>query len=450
MDNAASMTPRSRGSRAVAVLYIIIYALIVLTPMLLAYLSAARTDENFLHELGKMFAMVAVPILLLQPVLAARLRPITHHYGFDMVMRFHKGMAVLAAVLLVSHPVLIDLSDGEWGLVYSLQMPWVIWLGRIALLLLLIQGVTSLFQKHLMGFESWRWLHQIAVLILLLGWVHSFFIGDDLEFPALRVLWVVAGAGAVGFYLYHKVFVPLVTRRHSWEVTDVRQETHNVWTLTLAPPAGIKHFPYWPGQFRFLALLRPGRPFDTEEHHFTISSSPTQTGSHTSTIKESGDFTRTIGETRPGDRARVQGAYGRFSHALYPEEKRLIFIAGGIGITPLMSMLRYMRDIKDDREVVLLYGNRTEADIVFRQELEQMVAGGFPRLTAVHVLSEAGEGWQGERGYVSRELIERYHQASAGEAFYVCGPPPMMDKLQIALRELNVPVDRIHMERFYL
>jgi predicted ferric reductase len=427
----------------------LVYAVIVLTPMLLAWRLAPHTDENFLRELGKMFALTAAPLLLLQAVLAARLRAVSRPYGLDMVMRFHKGMGTLAVLMLLAHPVLIDLSDGQWGLITRLIQPWHVVLGKLALLLLVTQAVTSHLQRRWLGFQTWRRLHQAAPVIWGFALLHSLSMEGDLELLPVRVLWIAAGATAYGFYLYRKVILPRRQRRRAWEVTDVRQETHDVWTLTFQPPPGVAHFTYWPGQFRFVSLLRPGRPFSGEEHHFTISSSPTTPGVHTSTIKESGDFTRTIGQTRPGDKALIEGPYGRFSQALYPHQRDLVFIAGGIGITPLMSMLRTLRDTQADVDVLLLYGNKTEADIVFREELAQMAAGAA-RLRVVHVLSHAGTDWEGETGYVDREKIERHCGAVAGKAFHLCGPAAMMDMLRGALRELRVPASHIHAERFYL
>ncbi|MEN6641545.1 MAG: ferredoxin reductase family protein [Armatimonadia bacterium] len=450
MNDATGMVPRTKGSPGVGVLLIVIYVAIVITPLLLAWLALPRGDDPFLRELGILFALTAVPVLLLQMVLAARFHWLDRQYGLDMVMRFHKGMAALALVMLIMHPVLMSLASGRWGLLTSLQMPWTIWLGRTALLLLVLQAVLSIYQRHLLSFEKWRFTHQMALLIWVLGWVHSWKLGPDLELLPVKILWVVAGLVTVGLYLYHKVCMPAKAKRDAYDVVEVKQETHDTWTITLKPPAGLAHFPYWPGQFGFIALYRPGRPFSGEEHHFTISSSPTQPGIHTSTIKESGDFTRTIGQTRPGDKARLRAAYGRFSHVLYPEDRSIVFIAGGIGITPLMSMLRYMRDTQSDQEVVLLCGNKTTGDIVFREELEQMQAAQTPRLKLVHVLSAAGADWQGETGYVDRAKIEQHCGSVAGKAFYVCGPAKMMDMVEAALRDLGVPADSIRQERFYL
>ena len=117
----------------------------------------------------------------------------------------------------------------------------------------------------------------------------------------------------------------------------------------------------------------------------------------------------------------------------------------------MMSMLRHMRDTRADVDVMLLYANRTRQDILFGEELAQIVAGDLPRLKMVHVLSEPEAEWSGERGYVDRARLEKHiGQGVAGKVYYVCGPPPMMKLVVGALGDLGVPAGRIEYERFSL
>jgi len=410
-----------------------------------------RTQQSFLWELGKSFALVGAVVLVLQFVLAARLRGITRHFGLDAVLRFHRGMAIFAVVLIVLHPVLLALGGGGWSLLTSARMPWYIWLGKIALLLLVIQVLAALLRRTVrLSFETWRGLHNQVVVILALVLIHSWVAGSDLRHRPVQALWLGLFTAAVAAYAYHKLYVPRQGRRRAYRVSDVHRETHNTWSLTLEPPEGSHRFPFLPGQFHFVSFYRGDR-YDGEEHPFTISSSPSEHNVLRSTIKASGDFTSTVGNTKPGDRVRVQGPFGRFSHLLHPEETDLVFIAGGIGITPLMSMLRHMRETDADLRVLLLCGNRAEEDIVFREELEAMARLPTSRLEVVHVLSNADPRWDGERGYVDRECILRHcGKEVPRKAFYVCGPPPMMDLVSRALRSLGVPADRLHSERFSL
>jgi len=156
-----------------------------------------------------------------------------------------------------------------------------------------------------------------------------------------------------------------------------------------------------------------------------------------------------MGETRVGDRAAVHGGFGRFSYVLHPEERDLVFIAGGIRITPLMSMIRHMRDTRDTRRVLLLYANKDESGIVFSRELSEIEAGGYPSLRVVHVLGSPPPGWKGEAGFVDREKIQRLCGDKLDDkVFYVCGPPGLINAVLDALKALGVEDYRIRLEIF--
>jgi ferredoxin-NADP reductase len=248
--------------------------------------------------------------------------------------------------------------------------------------------------------------------------------------------------------IWHRLLRPLQRKRQPYHVVDVRQETDDVWTVSLAPPPGEVIPAHAPGQFHFITFFR-GRGLPEEEHHWTIASSPMDKYHIRSTIKALGDFTSTIKDTRIGDTAAVQGPFGRFSYVFHPGEKDLVFLAGGIGITPLMSMLRHMRDLRDDRFVTLIYANSEASQIVFRHELAEIEQGGAPRLQVVHVLSHPDEHWTGETGHIDQETIRKYcGDHFKGKTFYVCGPPGMVKRILDVLASLGVLHQQIRLEIF--
>ena len=275
-------------------------------------------------------------------------------------------------LLLLCHPLLMASGGGGWKLLWG-DNTWYIWVGRLALVTVVMSVAISLGRKIFkLPFETWRLGHNISgPAILLLAFIHSWNASIDFSLGAMRILLASASGPGRNPILVSSVLDPARLRRNPYRVVDVRQETHDVWTLKFEPPEGKTRFDFLPGQFQFVTLLR-GRGLPEEEHHFTISSSPTEEGFHTSTIKASGDFTATIGETRPGDLAVIEAPFGRFSSVFYQGTKEYVYIAGGIGITPFMSNLRYMHDIKAEHRVLLLYVNKTEADIVFRDELASL------------------------------------------------------------------------------
>lgn len=431
---------------------IILYLAVVLSPFLVVAAFHLKTEDVFFYNLGRCFAQMAFAILVMQVVLASRLKWVEAPFGLNLTFPFHRRMGTLAAVLLLLHPPLMAMGGGGWHLIYGLKVEWYILVAKAALALLLINVGVSLWRARLgIKFEKWRLWHDIlGPLVLVLAFVHSWYASEDLTVRPMQVLWVVFLGVAVLLFTYHRLLRPVLLRDHLYQVMEVRQETAKVWTLKFAPPPGERRFDFLPGQFQFVTLLR-GRGLPVEEHHFTIASSPTEAGYHAATIKESGDFTAGIGQTRIGDTAMIQAPFGRFSYVLHPEWDDLVFIAGGIGITPLMSNLRHLRDTEAERRVLLLYANRDEDNIVFREELAQMEAGGRPDLKVVHILSRPGATWQGERGHLDHEKLARLGGGRlATSAFWLCCPPPMIKSLVAILRDLGVPYGRISYEFFSL
>jgi predicted ferric reductase len=435
-----------------AVLYPIIYFLIVISPLAVLLLTGPYTDHGMPYELGKAFALVGFIIIALQFILSSRRKWIERHYGLDMIFSYHKAMAILAGVLILSHPILLSYGLGNFYLLTSLSLPWYIWLGKAALLLILIQVIVSTFRTKLhFGFEKWRFSHNLFGGLLLVGaFIHAIVTShSDLDITAVQVLFTAIPVTGIFFYIHHKIVLPAGLKKNAYTISAVRQQAHNVWTLEMTPPQGQKRYSYRPGQFQFIKLHR-NRGLPEEEHHFTISSTPTLSEMVTSTIKESGDFTSTIGSTQKGDQVSVEAPFGRFSHLYHPEDKNFVFIAGGIGITPLMSMLRYMRDKETDYNVLLFYANHTQKDIVFRQELDEMAEKGYPKLKIIHVLDDPDEEWNGETGYVDEEILSKHIDNFKDKAFYICCPPPMRKTVLKILRKKSVSNDRIRVEIFSL
>ena len=138
------------------------------------------------------------------------------------------------------------------------------------------------------------------------------------------------------------------------------------------------------------------------------------------------------------------------SHLEKSHSGSIVFIAGGIGITPFASMLQYMADKDEQREVTLFYSNATESDIAFREELNHIVENTSLKLQVVHILSRQ-DNWEGEKGRFDAKLLEKYYSGSLLQNdYYVCGPPLMIDAVIKDLRKLQVPLNKIHSEMFGL
>jgi ferredoxin-NADP reductase len=155
-----------------------------------------------------------------------------------------------------------------------------------------------------------------------------------------------------------------------------------------------------------------------------------------------------VQELEVGTTVYVDGPHGVFSID-QDEGPGFGFIAGGVGITGLLSILRTMADRNDVRPAVLVYANGEWEGVAFRQELERLES--LINLTVVHVLERPPVSWTGETGYVTAELLSRHLPRGYRRfQFFICGPGALMDAAEAALVELGVPADRVHRERFDL
>lgn len=224
------------------------------------------------------------------------------------------------------------------------------------------------------------------------------------------------------------------------KVKEVLWRTHNVKSFRFPRPPSLV---YKAGQFMFITIKIGEKE---ARKHFTISSGPTETEFIEFTKKLTGhEFSNALDALKMGDWARIDTPYGRFTFE--GEFRKIGMLSGGIGITPLRSICKYCTDMRLDTKITLLYGNRTERDIVFRKELEEMQEQNR-NLKVVFTVSEAGENWTGYTGRIDAQMIEKEIPDYTERVFYICGPPGMVDAMENLLKDLNIPQENIKKENF--
>ena len=244
--------------------------------------------------------------------------------------------------------------------------------------------------------------------------------------------------------------VPSTTGSWSGRLRAARifQETADVTTFRLAPVEGEElPFTFEPGQFLTVAVTVDGR---LVKRSYSIASSPCCHGWCEITVKHapggvvSGHLRASV---KVGDVLDVAGPYGRFTFR-GREAPNVVMIAGGVGITPMMSSIRYLTDQSWDGDIHLIYACRNLENVIFREELDYLVKR-HPNLHATLVLSrEPSESWSGARGHVTGELLAKTVPDLPSRRVHLCGPPPMIDALRQALAELGVPKDQVKSELF--
>jgi len=410
-------------------------------------LTSPLAAQTVTIAVGRTLGLLAAMLLMLQFTMSARLKFLDRAFALDRLLRFHALTGAAAGVLAACHPLLLLSTD-----VYELRAfnaaQWPVLLGVASLVLLTVILCTSLWRAFLaIPFHTWRILHLLTFVAVATVSVHALSIGGDLRKGWPFYFWIAVLVLYVALFVRTKIVMPILLHRRRYVVDAIEKVSPNTWNLDLSrrPIPPLRHFP---GQFAFLRPYHEG--LRRERHPFTISSSSTGDPATISfTIKESGDFTRHIGEIQLGDLVSIDGPYGRFSFLLKRVKAgdHLLMIAGGVGITPILSMLRFMRDIADPRPVTLIWANRARNDIFFREEIDSLPRK-LPNLRVHHVLSDEPD-WPGPRGYVTEALLQNLLTEGDRRArVFLCGPPPMMESVAAALRKLGFPRRRIHTERF--
>jgi predicted ferric reductase len=234
---------------------------------------------------------------------------------------------------------------------------------------------------------------------------------------------------------------------HPWRVAELVPERGGAITLILRPE-GHPGWSFKPGQFAWLTLGRsPSRGTVTHPFSFSSPGDVEPGGSVAMTIKSLGDWTRGVGLVEPGTRVYLDGPHGTFSIDLQ-QGPGYVLIAGGVGITPLYSMVATMALRGDPRPVILVYASPDWEAVTFREQLEELRAR-MPNLQVVHVLRDPPAGWTGEQGRITADLLRR-HLARQYESFeyFICAGEAMMESVEQTLVEMGVPDYRIHTERF--
>lgn len=439
---------RIRPSLAVgAFAWTFLYLALVSTPLLVLLISPVPAGRGVRWDYAMALGFAALSVLAVQLALTARFRRATAPFGIDVIYRFHRWMAVGGVALVMAHyGILRAFYPDALGPLNPWRARAHLTSGRLALALFLALVVSSLLRKQLrIEYDRWRMTHAaMSVLAVVLALVHVAGVGYLTALPWKRVVWVGYSCFWVLLLVWVRVGKPWRMLAKPWEVVDVARERGQSWTLTVAP-IGHPGARFTPGQFFWLFLRRS--PFLAREHPFSAASAPAADGRIRFTIKELGDFTRTIGATRPGDRAFVDGPYGVFCADRYPDSHGYAFFAGGVGIAPIMSMLRAMAERGERRRIYLVYANDRWEDVVFREELEGLRER--LELTLTHVLVDPPEGWEGESGLVRESVLRRALPGNlTGLECFICGPDPMSEAVQRFLVDERVPLHRIHDEIF--
>lgn len=426
--------------------WLALYVGLSLLPLAIAFTYRDHPRRPFWTEFSVALGFVALAMMGLQFAVTARFRNVAAPYGIDIILRFHKQISIVAGALVLAHPIILFVTRPETiELLNPLTAPWRARFAVSATVAVLALIGISVWRRRLrLPYEAWRLAHGLlATAAVAFALTHVELVGWYVDLPWKKALWAAMALAVIGLLIYVRFVVPSLLLRRPWVVDQVVPERGRAWTLFLRP-VGHPGMRFAPGQFAWLTLGRSA--FAVEDHPFSFSSSAMDIERIAFTIKNAGDFTQTVGGVAPGTAAYVEGPHGAFSIDRY-DGNGYVFVAGGVGITPIMSMIRTLADRGDARRHLLIYGAPSVDDLTFKEELEALT--DRIRLHIVQVLSSPPPEWRGETGRIDTTLLGRHlPEDRTAHKYFVCGPPDMMDAVERALRRTGVPWVNIYTERF--
>ena len=427
--------------------WISVYLGLAIFPCLVMFYGKMPGGSGFWWDFSMVLGFAAASMMAIMFFLTARFKRAALPFGVDIIYYFHKQISLLLLLFALAHPLILIASE---PVVLEMLKPRLLnrymAAGIISCIMIIFIIISSLWRKQLnIHYDNWRYVHAfLAAAAFLLALVHIEGVGNYIATLEKRIVW--SGIMACWFLLllYVRLVKPFTLLKKPYEILRVESERGSAYTLDITP-IGHPGIRFMPGQFVWLTMW--SSPFSMREHPFSISSSAEQQDNLSFTIKELGDFTRRIKDAPRGLRVYVDGPYGAFSFDRHPAAPGYVFIAGGIGIAPIMSMLRTLADRKDKRGHLLFFAGANLDRLTFYEELIE-----FKKrlsLQVVLVLEKPAPNWQGEKGFLtgtifSRHLAENMHEF----VYFICGPVPMIHLAEKELHRLGVPLHHLHSELF--
>ncbi|MFW5748494.1 MAG: ferric reductase-like transmembrane domain-containing protein [Chloroflexota bacterium] len=427
-------------------LWVILYFIVLLAPLVVVLVGPRPGPRQFWRELSVGLGFVGLALMGVQFVPTARLRAISNVFAMDEIYRYHKLAAVFGFLFVLAHPLILFLFNPTTvHLLNPFTAPTRAIMGLVSLLAASGLVITSIFRQPLgIRYEVWRWIHIIlALTVVITAMLHILGVNYYLSMPGQRILWVGLTGLWVVMILNNRAVKPAAMLRKPYKVTDIQSERDQTWTLTLQPD-GHDGMRFMPGQFVWLTV--GGTPFNPNAHPFSIASSADKPREIKLTIDEVGDFTSRISEVPIGETVYLDGPHGSFSFDIH-DAPGYVFLAGGIGSPPIMSMLRTMADRDIQKPAWLVYGNPDLESVTYRDELESLQQK--LNLTVIYVLEQPPERWQGETGFITADILDRHLPENRDEMnYFICGPIPMIDVVTQALDDIGISKQRVFTEEY--
>jgi predicted ferric reductase len=401
---------------------------------------------DWLTNAGRITGLLAGYAVIVLLALMARVPALERGVGTDRLVRWHAAGGRYTVCLAVAHTLLIIWGyavTAHSGLVHetgSLLTTYPdVMMGTVAVGLLVLVGIVSArAARRRLSYETWHFVHLYTYLAIALAFSHQFSTGADfINRAQARWLWSLMYIAVAALLVWYRLLAPLRSAlRHRLHVVEVRQENADTVSVYVSG-LRIDELRAEPGQFfrwRFLT-----RDLWWAANPYSLSAAPRPDLLRV-TVKITGSHSAALRHLAPGTKVLAEGPYGSFTAARRTRRKVLL-IAGGVGITPLRALFETLPGRPGD--ITLLYRVNRPEDLVLATELDAIAA---QRRARVHYL--VGPPKFDGSDHLSPRRLQRLVPGLAQHDVYVCGPEPMMNAARTSLRTSGVPRRNIHDESF--
>ncbi|MFA8451938.1 MAG: ferric reductase-like transmembrane domain-containing protein [Bacteroidales bacterium] len=376
---------------------------------------------NFSRIFGEVLSSWVVTVFAANFLMATRSRWVEKIFGgLDKMYLIHRRAAIIATVLILAHFIfvprdLIEFTPGK---------P----MGFYAMILILIGVIVSAvpFFKKKIPYHKWLNFHKLMGIFYVLAVIHGIMVNSLIkELPITRIYVFGMSFIGVGAWFYKAFLFGLFNKRLFYSIVSIKSLGAGITELLIHPKD--KALLYTAGQFAFFTFPKISK---REQHPFTISSHPLNENLRI-TVKNLGDYTAKLNNLSVGDKAIIEGPYGMFS-SKYAKEQ--VWIAGGIGITPFLSLAKdiYTHPVK------LYWSVNNETEAVYKDELYE-IAKDNPNF-------EFSVWHSDENGFLTIDKLNI--DDIEKKSFFICGPEPLKKSLMKQLSEKGVIMANIYDEEF--
>jgi predicted ferric reductase len=393
-----------------------------------------------LNSLGKIFGLVGMAMMAINLILSSRLKIFDKYfYGINVLYNYHRVIGAVAFSFLLFHPVLlmvkyltISLRSAALFLLPSGDLA--IAYGIVALILMMVLIIATFYLK--IKYQYWKFSHKFMVLAFVFACLHVLFINSDISrSPFLRSY--ILGLAALGLAsgIYRAWLSRFFNANLAYAVEKVTALNNEITEVEMKP-LGDKSLKFQAGQFIFISF-RSGR-ISSEIHPFSLSSAPAEKNLKI-TVKNLGDYTALIKNLAVGDKAWIEGPFGKFSYKNIAN-KNQIWIAGGVGITPFLSMAE---DLNGGKYKIDLY-------YAVKDENEAVGLGDLKNIGLKNNNFRVIPWFSNISGRINAQKISDLSYGLIDKDIMLCGPLIFMQNLREQFKKMAVPVKSVHNEEFNL